>query len=197
VQNFETVTHASIVTYLSDIFDHSGAKEYLGEPVTMAQHMLQAASLAQHKGLPDHVIGAALLHDIGHFTNDFGTFSMEDTIDLKHEAYGAKVLAPFFPEALTHCVAHHVSAKRYLCATRETYFSKLSPASVHSLNLQGGPMDAAEVAKFESNPYLHDIIQVRLLDDEGKVADMKTFPFAHFQPLLQKLVNQHQASLLT
>ena len=89
---FDTVTTNTIVNYLSHIFEHSGAQEYLGEPVTMAQHMLQAASLAQHQGCSNEVIAAALLHDIGHFTNDFGTFSMDNTHDLRHETYGIKYL---------------------------------------------------------------------------------------------------------
>ena len=186
-----SLTPNTIVAHLSDIFGHSGAQQYLGEPVTMAQHMLQAASLADQKGHSKTVIAAALLHDIGHFTNDFGTFSMEDTLDLKHEVYGAKVLAPFFPEKVTQCVHHHVSAKRYLCATRLEYFSQLSDASVHSLKLQGGPMSADEVTEFETNPHLKEIIQVRLLDDTGKIAGITTRPFAYFETVLQTLVDEH------
>ena len=157
----------------------------------MAQHMLQGASLAEHQGHSNIVIAAALLHDIGHFTSDFGTFSMDDSHDRQHEVYGAKVLAPFFPESVTQCVRHHVSAKRYLCATRSEYFSKLSAASVHSLKLQGGPMTALEVSQFETNPYLQSIIKVRLVDDGGKVANLKTRSFKDFEQLLQNLVDEH------
>jgi hypothetical protein len=53
--------------------------------------------------------------------------------------------APFFPPQVIDCVRHHVPAKRYLCATDPGYFARLSPASVLTLKLQGGPMDAAEV----------------------------------------------------
>ena len=191
---FKNLTSDNIVAHLSDIFGHRGAQEYLGEPVTIGQHMLQGASAANHQGHSKEVIAAALLHDIGHFTSDFGTFSMADTQDRKHEVFGAKVLAPFFPEKVTQCVRHHVSAKRYLCATREEYFSQLSDASVHSLKLQGGPMDAEEVTEFETNPHLKEIIQVRLLDDAGKVTDMQTHNFAYFENILQELVDQHCTS---
>lgn len=191
---FKQLSKDTIVAHLAGIFAHSGAQQYLGEPVTMAQHMLQAASLAQHQGCSEAVIAAALLHDIGHFTNDFGTFSMADTLDLQHEIYGAKVLAPFFPAKVTQCVRYHVAAKRYLCATKAAYFSQLTKASVHSLHLQGGPMGKDEVAQFETNPHLEDIVQVRLLDDAGKVANIKTYPFAHFKNLLQALVNKHCAN---
>ena len=187
----KSLTPSNIVAHLGHIFHHSGSQAYLGEPVTMAQHMLQGASLAEHQGHSNIVIAAALLHDIGHFTSDFGTFSMDDSHDRQHEVYGAKVLAPFFPESVTQCVRHHVSAKRYLCATRTEYFSQLSAASVHSLKLQGGPMTALEVSQFETNPYLQSIIKVRLVDDGGKVAHLKTRSFRDFEQLLQNLVDEH------
>ena len=46
----------------------------------------------------------------------------------------------------------HVAAKRYLCAVEPAYLEALSPASVLSLELQGGPFDEREVAAFEASP---------------------------------------------
>lgn len=192
----QDLTQATIVAFLQDIFDRRGGEEYLGEPVTMAQHMLQGATLAQRQGLPETVIVAALLHDIGHFTSEFGTFSMQDTQDRYHEEAGAKVLERFFPALVTDCVRYHVAAKRYLCATRPEYFERLSEASVHSLNLQGGPMSAEEVASFEQLDNLEDIITVRYLDDAGKEAGMDTPSFADFAPLVQRVVDAHFAAQL-
>ncbi|PHQ81180.1 MAG: phosphodiesterase, partial [Thalassobium sp.] len=168
-----------------------GGEEYLGEPVTMAQHMLQGATFAQQQGFSEEIIVAALLHDIGHFTSEFGTYNPDDTQDRHHEDAGAAVLGAFFPTLVTDCVRYHVAAKRYLCATQPSYFERLSDASVHSLNLQGGPMSAAEVAAFSANPNLAEIIQVRHLDEAGKVADMETPDFAHFAPMVQRVVDRH------
>ena len=184
-------THETIVAFLGDIFERCGDVEYLGEPVTMAQHMLQGATIAEAQGLDEDIIVAALLHDIGHFTSEFGTFSMNDTEDRFHEDAGAEVLADFFPSIVTDCVRYHVAAKRYLCATRPSYFERLSEASIHSLNLQGGPMSADEVAAFETNPNLSKIIQVRYLDEAGKDPDMITPDFQHFAPLVQRVVDAH------
>ena len=52
-------------------------------------------------------------------------------------------------------------------------------------------MTALEVLQFETNPYLQEIIQVRLVDDGGKVANLKTHSFNHFEQLLQNLVDEH------
>ena len=181
----------TIVTFLGDIFERRGGEEYLGEPVTMAQHMLQGATLAERAGAPEVVIVAALLHDIGHFTSEFCTYHPDDVEDRHHEDAGAEVLAPFFPTLVTDCVRYHVAAKRYLCATKPDYFNRLSAASVHTLGLQGGPMNASEVAEFQRNPNLEQIIQVRYLDEAGKHADMETPPFAHFAPMVQRVVDAH------
>jgi len=194
-RDFDPLTSENIVSFLGDIFDRRGGEEYLGEPVTMAQHMLQGATMAEEAGQPEVIIVSALLHDIGHFTSEFGTFKMDDTEDRFHEEAGAQVLEAFFPTLVTDCVRYHVAAKRYLCATRPDYFARLSEASVHSLNLQGGPMNADEVEVFQQNPNLKEIVQVRYLDDAGKRADMETPDFAHFAPMVQRIVDAHCAKV--
>lgn len=181
----------NIVAFLQDIFERRGGEEYLGEPVTMAQHMLQGATIAEKNGMPEIVIVSALLHDIGHFTSEFGTYHPDDTEDRHHEEAGAEVLEAFFPTLVTDCVRYHVAAKRYLCAAKPDYFNRLSAASVHTLGLQGGPMSDAEVAEFQKNPNLEQIIQVRYLDEAGKHPDMETPDFAHFAPMVQRIVDAH------
>ena len=183
----------NIVDFIGSIFEKRGDEEYLGEPVTMGQHMLQGATMAEKSREPDEIIIGTLLHDIGHFTSEFGTFSMEDTEDRYHEDAGAAVLEQFFPKVITDCCRHHVAAKRYLCATDPEYFQKLSTASIHSLNLQGGPMSEAEIKDFEKNPNLKKILKVRLYDDAGKIPDMITPSFWHFAPLVQKMVDSHSS----
>ena len=189
--DFSTLNKDNIVAFLEDIFERRGGEEYLGEPVTMAEHMLQGAAIAEENGQDELIIVSALLHDIGHFTSEFGMFTMDDTEDRLHEEAGAQVLEQFFPTLVTDCVRYHVAAKRYLCATKPDYFARLSEASVHSLNLQGGPMSTKEVQEFEKNPNLKQIVQVRYLDDAGKRPDMKTPSFSHFAPMVQRVVDQH------
>ncbi|UWQ91080.1 HD domain-containing protein [Aliisedimentitalea scapharcae] len=191
--DFSTLTQTNIVAFLGDIFERRGGEEYLGEPVTMAEHMLQGAAIAEQNGQDEIIIVSALLHDIGHFTSEFGTFTMNDTEDRYHEEAGAKVLEQFFPTVVTDCVRYHVAAKRYLCATKPEYFNRLSDASIHSLNLQGGPMTPEEVEVFQQNPNLKQIIAVRYLDEAGKRADMDTPDYWHFAPMVQRIVDQHFA----
>lgn len=105
------------------------------------------------------------------------------------------MLRDFFPTLVTDCVRYHVAAKRYLCATKPAYFNQLSEASAHSLNLQGGAMNEDEVAAFEKNPNIQEIVEVRYLDDAGKHADMDTPLFAHFAPMVQRIVDQYCATM--
>ncbi len=187
----QDLTRETIVDFIVDIFERRGGEEYLGEPVTMAQHMLQGATLAEQAEAPEPLVIAALLHDIGHYTSEFGTFSMDDEKDRHHDDAGAEVLAPYFPPVITECVRLHVAAKRYLCATDPSYFGKLSPASVHSLNLQGGPMSDKEVSDFEANPFHREAVKVRIWDEGGKEPDMQTKSIREYAPMLQRVVDTH------
>jgi [1-hydroxy-2-(trimethylamino)ethyl]phosphonate dioxygenase len=184
----------TIVPFIADIFERRGAEEYLGEPVTLSEHMLQGAWFAEEEGAPDELVVAALLHDIGHYTSEFGTYTPDDREDRHHDDAGADVLEPFFPRVVTECVRLHVAAKRYLCATDRSYFTKLSPASVHTLSLQGGPMSEEEVAQFRANPFHEEAVRVRLWDEQGKVPGMKTRRFRDYVPLLERVVRKHARS---
>ena len=63
---------------------------------------------------------------------------------------------------LSKLLCLHVAAKRYLCATEPGYAAALSPASVYTLGVQGGPMRGAELAEFAVNPHAAAAIRVRL-----------------------------------
>ncbi|WP_120498611.1 HD domain-containing protein [Kiloniella sp. EL199] len=186
---FQTLTKENIVNFIGDIFHRRGADSYLGEDVTMSEHMLQGAQLAEKAGADDALIAAALLHDIGHYTNEFPDDALEKGINNHHDEAGAAVLEKFFPPVITECVRQHVAAKRYLCAKDEAYFSRLSDASIHTLNLQGGPMSEAEMKELEKNPHLKEIIQVRYWDDEGKDPAVTTPPYEYYAPILQRVVD--------
>ena len=181
---------SNIVEFIADIFERRGAESYLGEQVSMSEHMLQGAVLAEAEGAPEELVAAALLHDIGHYTSEFGPMSLGDERDNYHEESGAMVLAPFFPSVITECVRLHVPAKRYLCATDKGYHDRLSEASKHTLMLQGGPMSVEEVKDFESNPYHREAVRVRIWDDEGKKPGVVTPEFRHYVPLLQRVVER-------
>ncbi|WP_340115878.1 HD domain-containing protein [Pelagibius sp. 7325] len=182
----------SIVDFIADIFDRRGADSYLGEAVTMSEHMLQSAYLAEQVGADDSLVAAALLHDIGHYTSEFPPDAQDQGIDNRHDVAGAAVLAPYFPKRVTDCVRYHVPAKRYLCATDPGYFARLSEASVLTLKLQGGPMSPSEIEDFHKLANLDDILRVRIWDDAAKVAGRATPSFAHYAPLLQRMVDSHR-----
>ena len=176
------------VGIIAGLFASEGAADYLGEAVTQASHMLQAAALAEEAGAPPALVAAALLHDVGHFT---GTVSGRDLMrgtDNRHGEQGANWLAQWFGPDVTEPVRLHVDAKRYLCSVESGYLGRLSPASVYTLGVQGGPMQGDELAEFEASPFAADACQVRRWDDEAKDPAELPPPFGHFAPILEGLL---------
>jgi gamma-butyrobetaine dioxygenase len=164
---------------IAGLFAGAGARDYLGEAVTIGVHMRQAGALAEAAGAPGALVAAALLHDVGHLRSE---------TDSKHGGAGARWLSQWFGEAVTEPIRLHVAAKRYLCATEPGYFERLSAESVRTLALQGGPMTPAQAAAFEALPFAQDAVAVRRWDDEAKDPAVTPPAFAHFEPLLGGLV---------
>ena len=170
------------------LFQKRGSQAYFGESVSTTQHCLQAAYFARSAAAPPALIVAALLHDVGHLIEDVPNDIAEWVADARHEEVGGRWLAQRFPPEVSEPVRLHVPAKRYLLATDAQYFAKLSPASVITLKLQGGPMDAHEVAKFETERFYRDAVRVRQWDDQGKVAGLKTPGLGEYRALIEALV---------
>jgi phosphonate degradation associated HDIG domain protein len=169
------------------IFQKRGSDAYYGESVSMTEHALQAAFFAQAAAAPAGLIVAALLHDIGHLVEDVPSDILDWTEDAHHEQVGGIWLAKRFRPEVSEPVRLHVLAKRYLLATDPAYFAKLSPASVITLKLQGGPMAAQEVVRFEAEPFHQEAVRVRRWDDQGKVAGLKTPDLRHYCALIEAL----------
>lgn len=173
-----------VIEELRQLFAGRGDAAYYGESVSMTEHSLQAAHQASMAHAPDALIVAALLHDVGHLLEVVPDDIADWTQDAHHEEVGAHWLSQRFPASIAEPVRLHVPAKRYLCATSGDYLGRLSPASVITLNLQGGPMTPEEVATFKSRPFHREAVRLRLWDDQGKVAGLRTADFDSYRDMI-------------
>ncbi|MGE0718957.1 MAG: phosphonate degradation HD-domain oxygenase [Alphaproteobacteria bacterium] len=166
---------------LFDVLERAGGAQYGQEAVTQLAHALQCAQLAEQEGAPPATILAALLHDVGHLIHEHGDDAALRGIDDRHEASGAALLGRWFDADVTEPIRLHVDAKRWLCRSEAGYFDILSPASVRSLNLQGGVFDEAGADAFIAQPYAQAAVAVRRWDDIGKVPGLETPPLGHYR----------------
>ncbi|HEX4165276.1 MAG TPA: HD domain-containing protein [Bryobacteraceae bacterium] len=171
---------------IAAIFEKRGAGAYFGEPVSQLEHALQAAHFACHENAPDHMVVAALLHDVGHLLEDVPEDIAEQGVDARHEEIGLVWLKKRFGPEVSEPVYLHVTAKRYLCATDPDYFGKLSPASVLSLQLQGGPMMPGEVQEFEKHRYFREAVQLRRWDDRSKIEGLPTPSLDNYASVIER-----------
>jgi gamma-butyrobetaine dioxygenase len=174
----------TIVDQILELFATRGAAAYHGEDVSQEEHALQSADLAAREGAPDALVVAALLHDLGHLLDGQDEDLAVRGVDGHHEEAAYAWLSRHFGPEVAEPVRLHVAAKRYLCAVDPTYRAGLSPASLLSLKLQGGPMTPAEVAAFEGNPFFGDAVRLRRWDDTAKEPGLDVPGPSHYRDRL-------------
>ncbi|EDO28498.1 predicted protein, partial [Nematostella vectensis] len=120
-----------------DLYRKYGANDYIGEPVSQTEHMVQAAMLAEKEGFGDDVILGAFFHDIGHLIGfDQGLSQMGDVGTDKHDIVGQTYLRDLgFPDSVTNMVWGHVEAKRYLVFKDAGYHEKTPGQNIAESNV--------------------------------------------------------------
>ena len=163
---------------------------YIGEKVTMTEHMIQTAMLAEQDHSSETLICACLLHDYGHFIIEDPDQLVLNSVDGKHENIAFNFLKKYFKLEVVEPIKLHVQAKRYLCRNK-SYWNILSEASKVSLKLQGGIMSDNETKKFVSLKFHKDAILLRKYDDEGKIPNIKMKKIEDYRNLISSQLIQY------
>jgi len=156
---------------------------YIGEKVTISEHMIQTAMLAEKTNCSSNLICSGLLHDYGHFILENPDDLVKKEKDGKHEDVGYEFLKKYFVDDVVKPIKYHVEAKRYL-ARNEKYYRILSKASKISLKLQGGIMNDKEANEFETNDFFKSSIKLRKLDEGAKRFGLKIKSINEYKNLL-------------
>jgi phosphonate degradation associated HDIG domain protein len=175
------------VEALFDLLASQGGGAYFGEPVTVLEHCLQAAHFAAEAGSAPTLVAAALLHDVGHLLHTEGEDAADHGLDTRHEELGDQLLRAHLPPSVTEPIRLHVAAKRYLCHADAGYLGELSPSSVLSLGLQGGPMPDEEAMEFLAGPFGLEAILLRRWDDAAKIRDLDVPGLETYLPLVNSV----------
>ena len=158
-------------------YEKYGNRDYIGEPVTQVEHMIQGAMFAELDGKSPEVVLALFLHDIGHlleFDSKDEKEKMGELGVMNHETKGKIFLQQLgIPYPIPNLVENHVKVKRYLVGKNPKYYQNLSSASQKTLEYQGGPMTNDEILEFESDPLFSESLVIRDYDDMGKIPNMK------------------------
>ena len=156
---------------------------YIGEKITISEHMIQSAMLAEKAKVNDDLICSCLLHDYGHFIIEDPDGLVKHDKDGEHESIGYEYLKSFFKKEIVEPIKYHVLAKRYLARDKK-YFDFLSDASKISLKLQGGALNAKESKEFENKSYFKPSILLRKFDEAAKRTDIKMKSIHDYEKLL-------------
>jgi len=157
---------------------------YIGEKVTIAEHMIQSAMMAEKSKSKDNIVCSCLLHDYGHFILDDPDKLVKKNQDGKHEDIGYEYLKKFFKKEVVKPIKNHVLAKRYL-ARNKKYYNRLSEASIISLKLQGGLLNSKEAKSFEKEEFFKESITLRKFDEAAKKVGVKIKDITEYKSLLK------------
>jgi predicted HD phosphohydrolase len=177
-----------IIEEILGAYETGGDLDY-GENISMREHMLQTACLAEQGGNEERIIVAALLHDYGHLVCDQPNNIFAEGSDNFHETVGARALESWFDEGIVGAIRLHVDAKRYLCAANPKYLAKLSDASITTLGVQGGPMNREEMVGFREQVGYEMALTIRVYDDLGKEPRMLRPKLPHYVPMLRRCLS--------
>lgn len=184
----------SATEHVIRLFMNRGQGRYGSEQVTQLEHALQCAVLAKRQGAGSAMIGAALLHDLGHIIDDQAMPGSDtENLDDAHEERAYGWIESNFGKAVADPVRLHVAAKRYLCTVEPAYLAKLSPASLKSFYDQGGVMSQSQIDDFRDELYAFEAVQLRRWDDVAKDPQMQTPSIEDFADLLDRLVEDHRS----
>jgi phosphonate degradation associated HDIG domain protein len=174
-----------------ELLEKAAARRYGGEPVSQLEHALQCAHQAEQAQVPDDLVVAALLHDLGHLLHDLGEGATQRGLDDKHEVRALHLLRRAFGGAVLEPIRLHVDAKRYLCEVDTAYYDTLTPASKASLALQGGPFSADQAQRFILQPQAREAARLRVWDDHAKTPRVATPPLEHYAEVMRRCASQY------
>ena len=176
---------------IADLLQRQGARQYGNEAVSQLDHALQCAHLAEAAGETAETIVAALLHDLGHLLRADAESSepAQHSRDDLHQFIALPFLRPLFSDAVLEPIRLHVDAKRHLCRTDASYLAQLSPASIRSLELQGGVFSAQQAIEFMNHPHAATALRLRRYDDRAKTPGAPTPPLTHYVALMHQVAS--------
>lgn len=184
---------------LMAMFSTCGESDYIGEPVSITEHSLQAADCAREGG-DNEVMVAALLHDIGHVVGMESGYAlgMNGCGFPEHEFVGGEFLKKLnFSPRIQKLVKKHVTAKRYLCRKNPSYYDNLSEASKTTLTFQGGVMSVEEAEAFEMDIDFDIIISMRSWDEKAKVPNKVVPGIEKYSKLIDEFSHCENCYLLS
>ena len=184
------------VTVICRLLESKGGERLQHSPVSLLEHVLQTAWLAERARSSAALVSACLLHDLGRLLADCAEADGPRANATRHDGYGAAQLASLFGAAVTDPIRLHVRAKRYLCYARPGYVFGLSDEAKRTLERQGGMFDANQARAFMQEPYAVDAVNLRLWDDAAHKPGVVTPSLAHFAATLRTCVLPKRESTL-
>lgn len=190
---------ADIIDHIFVILQRYGSQT-AGGRVSLLDHVLQTAAIAEGDGAPAALIAAAVLHEYGHVAPDLQAGRSQPGTNGQHaaplpgspEEAGAHFLARYFVPAVTEPIRLHDAARRYLWTVTPAYFDTIASAAPRHLHQPGSLFSDAEVRAFEASPHFAAAIRLRQYDGRAWTPGAPTQALGYFRTYLVQTRNPAQ-----
>lgn len=177
------------ITSICQLLESKGSQRMPSGVVSLLDHALQTASLAERGGASSTLVCACLLHDIGHVLDEPIVPDTSSAVRPRgHGARAAAHLDKLFGAAVVDPIRLHVDAKRYLCYAHPGYALGLSADARRSLVVQGGAFTPDQARAFMQEPHAVDAVNLRLWDDQAHSIGSSTPTLSHYAVILRTCV---------
>lgn len=175
------MAHDTLINDIEQLFVRHGAEAYEGsraEPLTMLEHALQCAQLAEWADADEALVAAALLHCVGQMLDD-GTVPSERQTEARALAW----LSEGFGDEVAEPIRLQSAARRYLRVT-DAGFGGAAQAQAE------GAMSRAEQLEFDALPQSARALRLCRLIEQAQGPIPRTPPLDYYLALLEDLQRQ-------
>ncbi len=180
------MANPDLINDIDQLFSRQGDLPHdpgLRDSVTVLQHALQCAQLAEWADADEALVAAALLQATARMLAE-SNGTPEDARDARAAAW----LADGFDPRLTDLIRLQPEARRYLRATDTAFAAGPAGRAIAS------PMSTAEQLEFDALPHAARALQLARLIEQARAPIPRTPPLDYYLALLEDIQRQYDDS---
>ena len=170
--------YKQVIEEIIGLFEEYGNYQYTSENITLTEHMILCAMMAESENCDIEMIIAAFLHDIGHLLI---LQEINQSCLMSHDFVAKQyLLSKGFNYRIASLVGNHTQAKKYFVKLFPNYYQ--NPSKTYQY--QSEIMTDREMLQFKKDPFFKDLLIISEFDDRSKISNVRINSLEYYRKLL-------------